>query len=116
MLRELSGHEIAFIDLIADRLGGEACNMLRRDLASAQAEDLLEDGALVGFHLSGYQRPPYTGQHLYPFEGRMDDADGVPMHILLFADPADHLLELEYLRWGDGPLQNPKWETLEIFP
>ncbi|MFM0175004.1 hypothetical protein PQR42_38910 [Paraburkholderia sediminicola] len=46
----------------------------------------------------------------------MNDADGAPIALLLFADPADRLYELEYLRWGDGPLQQPNWATLRFIP
>ncbi|MFM0556029.1 hypothetical protein P0D69_34420 [Paraburkholderia sediminicola] len=46
----------------------------------------------------------------------MNDADGAPISLLLFADPADRLYELEYLRWGDGPLQQPNWATLRFIP
>lgn len=46
----------------------------------------------------------------------MKDADGSPMDVLLFADPVDRLYELEYLRWEDGPLQQPHWSTLKFVP
>ncbi|MFM0338221.1 hypothetical protein [Paraburkholderia fungorum] len=46
----------------------------------------------------------------------MEDADGSQMQLLLFADPADRLYELEYLRWEDGLLQKPNWLTLKFVP
>ncbi|WP_446728031.1 hypothetical protein [Paraburkholderia sp. SG-MS1] len=49
-------------------------------------------------------------------EGEMNDADGSPITVLLFADPADRLYELEYLRWGDARLQQPDWSTLRFIP
>jgi hypothetical protein len=46
----------------------------------------------------------------------VNNADGSPITVLLFADPAGRLCELEYLRWEDGPLQQPDWPTLRFAP
>lgn len=116
MFRTLTSHEKSFIIGIAARLDDNLRHRLMNDLASARAEALLADGALIRFHLDGYQRPKYTGQRLYPVEGTMADADGSPLQLLLFADPADRLFELEFLRWEEGLLQNPDWSTLQFVP
>ncbi|MFP3566929.1 DUF6984 family protein [Paraburkholderia sp. SIMBA_030] len=116
MLRELTSHEKSFICGVANRLGVEARDRLMDDLSRAQAEPLLADGALVRFHLVGYQRAPYVGQRLFPVEGAMEDKDGSQMQLLLFADPADRLFELEYLRWDGDALQAPNWSTLRFVP
>lgn len=114
MLRALTNNEIAFITGVAHRLDDEACVRLMSDLTSAKAEATLPDGAMVRFHLAGYQRAPYIGQRLYPVEGLLEDADGSQIDLLLFADPADRLFELEYVRWWGGELQNPSWSTLRF--
>lgn len=116
MLRPLTNNEIALITGVAHRLDDEARVKLLGDLAIAKAEVTLPDGSMIRFHLAGYQRAPYTGQHLYPFEGRLEDADGSQICLLLFADPADRLFELEYVRWWGGDLQNPDWSTLRFIP
>jgi hypothetical protein len=116
MLRALTDNEIAFITGIAHRLDDEASRRLMSDLASAQAEVTLPDGALIRFHLAGYQRAPYSGHRLYPAEGLMDDVDGSPIALLLFADPTDRLFELEYVRWWGGDLQKPNWSTVRFIP
>ena len=114
MLRELTENERTFIRLIASRLASEESDKLLSDLASAHAEPELEDGSLILFHIDGYERSHRIGQHTFPFEGRLADADGEPVSVLLFADPANRLLQLEFIRWADGQLQGPNWATLEI--
>ncbi|CAB3768957.1 hypothetical protein LMG29542_05990 [Paraburkholderia humisilvae] len=83
-------------------------------MSLARAEEMLDDASLIRFHLFGYERGDYHGQHTYPVEGQLNDCDGTPVHVLLYADPADRLYELEFLRWGDGPLQAPDWASLKL--
>ncbi|WP_408495205.1 DUF6984 family protein [Paraburkholderia sediminicola] len=116
MLRELTDGERAFVRGIASRLDAKEREELLSDLERARAEPTLDDGSLILFHIEGYQRPPHIGQHTFPFEGRVLDADGAEVCVLLFADPGNRLLELEFLRWGDGGLQGPDWTTLQIVP
>ncbi len=116
MLRELTEDERAFVRSIASRLAPEDRDRLLSDMESARAEQTLEDGSLILFHIDGYQRPHHIGQHTFPFEGVVRDADGAEVCVLLFADPGNRLLELEFLRWGDGGLQGPDWTTLQIVP
>ncbi|MBW9108008.1 DUF6984 family protein [Paraburkholderia phenoliruptrix] len=114
MRRELTENERTFVRLIASRLAPEESEKLLSDLASARAEPQLEDGSLILFHIDGYERSTAIGQHTFPFEGRLADADGEPVSVLLFADPANRLLELEFIRWADGQLQGPNWASLQI--
>lgn len=48
-------------------------------------------------------------------EGRLQDSDGSDISAVLYTDANDRLLELELIRWGDGDLQNPRWETLHLW-
>jgi hypothetical protein len=114
MLRDLTKDEISFIRSVANRLEPADRDRLLSDLSLARAEEMLDDASLMRIHLSGYKRGAVRGQHTYPIEGELNDADGTPAHVLLFADPADRLYELEFLRWGDGPLQAPDWTTLKL--
>jgi len=114
MLRDLTEDEVSFIRSVADMLEADRRRCLLSDLSLAKAEEILDDASLIRFHLAGYERGKYNGQHTYPFEGQLTDSDGTPVHLLLFADPADRLYELEFLRWGDGPLQAPDWASLEL--
>jgi hypothetical protein len=116
VIRPLSDDEKCFIRGVAARLDSEVRSRLMNDLAIAQVEAELADGELIRFCLDGYQHPPRGGQGLYPVEGEVSDEDGSLVSLLLFADPADRLYELEYLRWGDGPLQQPDWSTLRFIP
>jgi hypothetical protein len=116
VIRALTDDERYFISGVATRLDGEARDRLMSDLAVAQVEAELADGELIQFCLEKYERPPRGGQGLYPVEGEVSDGDGAPISLLLFADSADRLYELEYLRWGDGLLQQPDWSTLRFIP
>lgn len=114
MRRELTDSEKSFIRDVAARLAPTNAARLLDDLTSARAESMLDDGSLVLFHIHGHERPNERGQHTYPYEGTLRDADGAVVDVLLFADPSDRLFQLEFLRWGDGPLLKPDWTTLKI--
>lgn len=114
--RELTEGEKSFIRGVAARLDPENAAQLLTDLAHARAEPTLEDGSLIVFHIDGYVRPDKRGLGTYPYEGTLKDADGAEVHVLLLDDPADRLFQLEFLRWADGPLQNPDWSTLHFRP
>ncbi|HZZ04843.1 DUF6984 family protein [Paraburkholderia sp.] len=114
MDRKLTDEEKSFIREVAARLDPEDEARLTHDLANAHAEPMLDDNSLILFHIDGYQRPQERGQHTYPYEGTLKDADGAVVDVLLLADAADRLFQLEFLRWGDGPLKKPDWTTLKI--
>lgn len=114
MRRELTDGEKNFIRGVASRLDPDDRHKLLFDLEHARAEPTLADGSLIQFHIDGYQRPTDVGQHSFQFEGRLADADGAEVCVLLFADPGNRLFELEFLRWEDGELQSPNWTTLRI--
>ncbi|MFM0338222.1 DUF6984 family protein [Paraburkholderia fungorum] len=114
MTRELTDCEKSFIRDVAARLDPADGTRLLDDLANARAELTLDDGPLILFHIRGHERPKERGQHTYPYEGTLKDADGAVVDVLLFADPSDRLFQLEYLGWGDGPLQEPDWTALTI--
>ena len=63
------------------------------------------------FVLPGYDRPEYEGQRAYPVEGTMQDEDGAELTVLLYADQNDNLYEMEIVRWAEGSLKAPKWNT-----
>ena len=58
--------------------------------------------------------PTYRGQHVFPVEGTVQDSDGASVSVLLHQDENDRLYELELVRYDDGDLINPKWETLKV--
>lgn len=115
MLRSVTPEERNLIRRVALRLSPEERDRLLADLERAHAEAAVADGARISFHIAGYARPVYRGQHLYGAEGKMLDQDGTPLSVLLYADEAGHLLELEFVRWGSGNLIAPNWQTLELY-
>lgn len=115
MTRPLSDAETRAITQVAEKLAPERRRQLLIDLAHASAIEATEDGARVEFEIPGYQRPPYRGQHSFGVSGELLDEDGTKLSFDLFADENDRLLELELVRWGDGSLVGPKWETLRLY-
>lgn len=112
-MRIISPPERDFIQQLADALPFPLRNQLSTDLVHASVEAEEDHGSIIRFAISGYDRPPNRGQHPYPVEARMKDADGALMTVLLHADPNDRLYELEFVKWADEPLISPQWDTVE---
>lgn len=114
MTRPLTPQERELIDRIADRLDERQRRQLLDDATVATAEAVNDDGSIIRFHLEGYDRPPYRGQHAVPVEGIVQDADGASISVLLHQDENNRLYELEFVRYDDGDLMAPKWDTLKL--
>ncbi|WP_329913113.1 hypothetical protein [Stenotrophomonas sp. SMYL82] len=111
-MRTVSNFESALIEAVAAHLPAISASQLQADLASATAVEMGPGGSRVGFVISGYERPPYQGQHPYPVELLMQDADGAELTPILHADANDRLLELEIIRWDGAELISPQIESL----
>lgn len=116
-VRNLTDAEKNVILDIARRLPtGKMRDQLLSDVANVTAYNEDTVGASrVLFNISGYQRPPYRGQHSFGVAGRMADRDGAQIDLDLYADENDRLLELEFIRQGSGPIQAPNWSSLVLF-
>jgi hypothetical protein len=112
--RALSAAERDFALRVADKLRPAAKQVLLDDLSQAVAVDLAGDSSRVCFRIPDYPRPKYSGQHAYPVEGRLRDADGSLLTAVLYADENDRLLELELIRYEEGPVIRPDWSSLEV--
>lgn len=84
------------------RLAPLEASGLTADLERAVVADDAVTGARVVFAIAGYERPSYKGQHSYPVEIRLSDADGAGLTAVLYADENNRLYELEIIRWGEG--------------
>jgi hypothetical protein len=115
MTRSLTQAERNVIRAIAEKLLPDRKHQLLADLELATAHQVLPDNAIIKFSIAGYDRPPYDGQHSFGVEGELLDRDGASVWLILFADRNDRLLELELIRWGDGDLIDPNWETLKLY-
>lgn len=114
--RELTDAEKRVISVIAERLpSGPRREQLLADMTNAVAEDENAEGSRIVFHIRGYQRPPYRGQHSFGVAGALDDSDGVKIALDLYADHNDRLLDLELVRVGSGPIKGPDWNSLVLF-
>jgi hypothetical protein len=114
MKRSLTNEERELIARISEKLDGSEGARLLSDLENASAVPATEDGSRIQFDISGYDRPPYKGQHPFDVEGRMLDQDGAEISVLLHADENGRLFELEFIRWGEGDLIGPNWGTLQL--
>lgn len=115
MKRSLTDAEELVIRRVAEKLPKERQLRLLDDLAQATAELATPDGTRIVFNISGYQRPPYRGQHSFGVEGELFDKDGVKLSFDLFADENDRLLELELIRWDEGVVIEPNWSTFKVY-
>ncbi|WP_372237539.1 DUF6984 family protein [Pseudomonas sp. Hp2] len=114
-MRPLNNHERTLIWRVANRLPEAQRDQLCADLSNASVSSESEDRSRVSFDIAGYCRPAYSGQHPYPVEIRVLDVDNVELTLLLHADEQDRLLELELIRWEDGVIKGPRWDTLTLF-
>lgn len=114
-MRLLTQTERNVIRAIAEKLSPDSQRQLLADLELASAYSALPDDSLIKFNINGYDRPLYDGQHSFGVEGELLDRDGTRVGLILFADQNDRLLELELIRWGNGDLIDPDWETLKLY-
>ena len=113
-MRPLNAHEIQVVTAVSAKIQTDLRARLLNDLNFAEVDDTNSSEEIVLFTIKGYQRPKYEGQHTYGVDGAVEDCDGAKISILLFADPADHLLEMELIRWDGEPVRGPKWHTLIV--
>jgi hypothetical protein len=113
-MRPLTYEERTLLANFASKLEERQRKQLLEDLKHASAEPRTPDGSRILFAISGYERPPYLGQHLFPIEGTMLDYDGNELSVLLYADENNRLLELEFIRWDSCDLLGPRLDTLKL--
>jgi hypothetical protein len=114
-MRSLTGDEQALIRRVAERLPAAQRESLLTDLSSAMAQDMSPDRGRVAFAINGHMRPAYRGQHPFPVEGKVLDRDGAELSVLLHADENGRLLELELVRFDEGHVLEPDWNTLQLW-
>ena len=114
MTRRLSTNEERAVRLLASGLEKAEQQQLLADLLICSVEPVTKDGARLQFAILGYQRPPYRGQHSYNVGGTLKDEDGADIDVTLYADENHRILELELIRWGDGPLIKPDWNSFQV--
>jgi hypothetical protein len=114
-MRKLTAVELRVIHEIASRLPVGERDHIISDAKSATAETISGNGARVLFTIAGYERPAYQGQHPFLIEGKVQDKDGSEIDVILHADHNNRLLELELVRYEDGEIISPDWETLSFY-
>jgi hypothetical protein len=110
-MRALTEVEKKVVEQFANHVEERSRQQLMRELEHSTVEDETPDSSRIRFIIAGYTRPPYQGQHPFGVEGRMLDRDDVELSVVLYADENERLFELEFIRWGDGALLEPKLDT-----
>lgn len=85
---------------------------LLSDLRRVEKVVTSSDGSWVTLQLQGYQRPDDASRMTLGLEGTLRDRDGTEITVVLHADSAGHLWELELIKWGDEGVVDPQWGTL----
>lgn len=115
MKRPLTRFEKSAIRKVAEKLPKDKQEILLADMNNALAESILDDASRVMFYISGYERPPYRGQHSFGIEGELYDKDGTKLSFDLYADENNRILEMDIIRWGEGRVIAPDWATLKLY-
>lgn len=113
-MRKLTAGERTAIEALAARLSTDARKQLLLDLEDSSVDSVTPDGSRLRFHIPNYERPAYRGQHAYDAEGAVNDSDGKEVSVSLYADENNRLLELELIKWGEGPLISPDWNSFRV--
>jgi hypothetical protein len=100
-MRDITDLERRLIEGVASRLPPLEASVLMTDLECAVVAHDAVPGARALFAIAGYERPSYKGQHSYPVEIRLLDADGAELTAVLYADENNRLYELEIIRWEE---------------
>lgn len=85
-MRKITDLERLLIEGVASRLPPLEASELATDLEHAVVADDAVPGARVVFAIAGYERRSYKGQHSYPVEIRLSDADGAELTAVLYGD------------------------------
>jgi hypothetical protein len=113
-MRSLTPSEKQVIRSFAERLSDPERDQLLADVESALVETITKDRSRIVFSIRGYDRPPYRGQHPFRVEGKVTDRDGVELSVLLHSDENGRLFELEIVRFDEGEVIAPDWNTLRV--
>lgn len=113
-VRPLNAGELSALVLLSKRLSHGEQERFLRDLHNCTVWSATNDGSRLVFGLASYTRPTYDGQHAYPVEGLVTDADGADLVVCVYADHQDRLLELELIKWGNRPVIAPDWATFRV--
>jgi hypothetical protein len=120
-MRQLSEAETSVLTLLGNEIDPDSVRVqFLLDLEHCLVTEGSDDGSRVLFHIEGYERPPYRGQHAFrgkdgfPIEGCVVDGDGAEIDVSIFADKNDRLLELEYVKQSLVQILGPRLESFRL--
>ena len=114
-MRHLTATEHGLVAALVAKLDEAMRLRVLQDLESSFVEDDLPDKSRLVFHIRGYERPVYKGQHAFPVDGTLRDSDGAELSVALYADENGRLLELEVIRHDGSDVIRPDLSTLQIY-
>lgn len=102
------------VSRMAEALADSRRAKIMADLAQATAVPMNNDNTIIRFEMSGYQHPPKSGGRV-TVDGKAKDQDGAYLDVILFTDENDRLYELEIVRFEEGKVLGPDWNTLTFY-
>jgi hypothetical protein len=111
-LRSLNETEKSVVRWFAQQLDDPQRQSVLSDLDKATAQEIRDEQLTVRFEIEGYKRPAYRVERPFEVDAAVLDADGVTLAVVLSADEADRLFELQVIRFDKGPVLGPDWATL----
>lgn len=112
-LSGLTNAERAAMEVICEHLADDQRRQVLAQLRSFDVEVVNEDRSLLRFTGAGQSLAPGQ-QPIWP-EGKVQDADGELLDVVLYQDANGHLLAFELVRYAQGPVQGPDWTTLKVY-
>lgn len=108
--------ELALIRRVAHACQDARLDAFVRTLDSASVESRLSDRSLLRFRRSGAACRGEGQLQKISGNWKILDSDGTCLDLLLFADAAGDILEMEFIRYEGGALIEPVWDTLQRVP
>ncbi|MGA9659595.1 MAG: hypothetical protein WBQ60_10900 [Asticcacaulis sp.] len=109
----LNQEEIGVISKIVNNLPLSEKQKIIDDINNSKIIIENEDRSIIKFQILNYIRPS-SGQVPYDVEGQVFDSDGAKLSVILYVDSNFRILEFELVKYDDGPVINPVWETFCI--
>lgn len=113
MRMSLLDGEIDAVRAIISRLPDDKRTILERDLVEYDTECLTDDRSSIVI-IPDRSQVFEGGQQPIGPEGRVVDADGEWLSVVLYEDKHGHLRELEIIRDVDGEIIRLDWSTFTI--
>lgn len=114
MTRQLTEEERVAVCRLAESLPEPSRVRIIADLKHATVAAMNDAGTIIRFEIPGYEHPLKSGGKI-KVDAKMKDRDGAQLDVILFTDENDRLYELELVRFAEGAVIGPDWDTLSYY-